>query len=800
MNKIETLDPKGEQIDEETMMTKFLEDTTLFLGPDPEIMNDHDLAPRTDREDEAMKKSTDPATLAIARDRILAGANEGFEMLENMGAAPGAKWGDLVTGVFTAAGDLAISSTGGVLIFSSLVHHPVKFINKYWRDEPTVGVRPGDVFMHNDARYGNIHNTDQSMLLPVFHEGELIAWAGATVHEGENGAVEPGGMPSAAESVFDEGLKLSPMKVGENYELKRDIVTYFQNTVREPKLQYEDMKVKMFVCRRIEARIREAIEEYGVDSVIACLRKGLEDTRTEVRRRISGWPDGTVRYRHFADGTLRENVMVKVNLELRKKGDLLTFDFRGSSPEFANRCNNTLMASLKGMICQLFLAFIWPDLPRCQSAFAPMKVITDDKSALNSSYLTPNAQSMMTFFPAFTAAQIACAKMMFSIPNKSTKVVAAWYDMINTFLYGGMTQHGEIVGNVCADINGMGGGAHGDRDGEHAVAPIFATMADIGEQEIVEEEVPFIQIVSKRLLTDNQGMGKYRGGMGYQMMVAMTDSESWGFMVTCIGSKTPNAMGLFGGYACPTYPLSKVKGVDVFEMFKNNPRDFPYSSIEVMNTQPFKGAKYSTHHMGLQYELTRRGELYMMAQGSGGGYGDVLERDPKDVMRDAEEKLVSQAVANKVYKVIYDPDTLVVDEAATQKARNRERAARKKRGVPFKQFVKKWTTKIPPKNLPFYGCWGDPSLIYGGSPDDTMTPDTMRSITLPHPKDVRIAELEAQLETVERTLRRVAAPKKPKSKAKPQTRAKAKPKTRAKAKPKKTARKRAATGRSKRTR
>ena len=91
-------------------------------------------------------------------------------------------------------------------------------------------------------------------------------------------------------------------------------------------------------------------------------------------------------------------------------------------------------------------------------------------------------------------------------------------------------------------------------------------------------------------------------------------------------------------------------------------------------------------------------------------------------------------------------------------------------------------------------------MIYGGSPDDTMTPDTMRSITLPHPKDVRIAELEAQLETVERTLRRVAAPKKPKSKAKPQTRAKAKPKTRAKAKPKKTARKRAATGRSKRTR
>jgi hypothetical protein len=350
-----------------------------------------------------------------------------------------------------------------------------------------------------------------------------------------------------------------------------------------------------------------------------------------------------------------------------------------------------------------------------------------------------------------------------------------------------MTQHGEIVGNVCADINGMSGGAHGDRDGENAVAPIFATMADIGEQELVEEEVPFIQIVSKRLLMDNQGMGKHRGGMGYEMMVAMTDSEQWGFMVTCIGSKTPNAAGLFGGYACPTYPLCKVKGVDVFEMFKSNPEDFSYSMVDVMNNQPFKEATYSTHHMGLQYELTRRGELYMISQGAGGGYGDVLERDPLDVMRDVEEKLTSQTLANNIYKVVYDTETLVVDEAATQKARDKERAARKKRGMPFKQFCKQWVTKKPPANIPFYGSWDDSKLIYGGSPEETMTPDTMRSITMPHPKDVRIEALEAELEAAQKKLARSAkakaAPKaKAKAKAAPKAKVKAKAALKAKAK------------------
>jgi N-methylhydantoinase B/oxoprolinase/acetone carboxylase alpha subunit len=87
-----------------------------------------------------------------------------------------------------------------VLIFSALVHHPIKFIIKNWVNEPTVGVREGDGFIHNDSRYGNVHNTDQSMILPIFHEGKLVCWVASTVHEGENGAIEPGGMPSMAES------------------------------------------------------------------------------------------------------------------------------------------------------------------------------------------------------------------------------------------------------------------------------------------------------------------------------------------------------------------------------------------------------------------------------------------------------------------------------------------------------------------------------------------------------------------------------------------------------------------------
>ena len=731
---------------EAALIKKFLNDTTLFLGPDPEIMSQHDLMPRSAAEEAAIAKVSDARTVAKIRDRIQAGCDEGFEMVEQMGAAPGAKWGDFITGVYSAAGDLAIASSGGVLVFSALVHHPIKFIIKNWVNDPTVGVREGDGFIHNDSRYGNIHNTDQSMILPLFHEGRIVCWVACTVHEGENGAIEPGGMPSMAESPSDEGLKMCPFRVVENYQIKRDILTFLQNSVREPKLQYEDMKVKLFACLRIKQRIEETLRTDGPESLISTLRLSMENVRAEVKRRISEWPDMTVRTYMIQDSTLRENCVVKINCQLTKTGDRLIFDFRGSAPEFTNRATNTILAGLKGMLSQVFLCYVWPDLPRSQAAFAPIEVITDPHSIVNSSYDAPNSQSLMSIFTGFSAGQHAVAKFLYNCPEKYTKVHAPTFNMINTFIWGGVSQHGELLGNLCADLNGMGGGARSDMDGEHALAPIFANMADIGEQEINEEDVPFLQLVSKKMTRDAIAPGKYRGGQGYTMIASTKDSEQWGFMTTTQGAKIPAIQGLFGGYACGTYPLCKIRGVDAYEVLLDEPHKFKHSIAELMNERPFEDAAYTTHHMGMGFEISKRGELYMISQGAGAGYGDLLERDPAAVIRDIEEGLMSQGVAARLYKVKFDPETLVVDPAATQALRDDERKARIARGVPYKEFIKTWNKPKPPAHFQYFGCWGDDvGTLYVGSPDITRDASKPKPNYMRNPKDVRIDELEARL-------------------------------------------------------
>jgi len=733
-------------LQDQELIEKFLKDTTLFLGPDPEIMRDHSIMPRTPEEEKAMESFTDLNQIASIRDRLQSACEEGFEMVEQMGAAPGAKWGDIITGIYSASGDLTIGSAGGVLIFSALVHHPIKFIIKNWIDEKTVGVSSGDGFIHNDSRYGNVHNTDQSMILPVFHEGKLVCWVASTVHEGECGAIEPGGMPSMAETSFDEGLKMSPFKVVENYEIKRDLLTFLQNSVREPKLQYEDMKVKLFACMRLEKRIKEVLATDGPDALTACLRYTNESVVTEVRRRISEWPDMTVRTQTIMDSTLRENALLKINLAVIKKGDRLIFDFSGTSPELTNRAINTQLPGMKGMVGQAFMNHIWPDLPRGQAGLSPVEFVTQPGTLVDCSYLAPNSQSLMSIFHSFTVAQHACAKFLYSCPDKYTRVLAPWHNMINTFIWGGVNQHGETLGNLCADLNGMGGGARMDRDGEHALSPIFATMADIGEQEMNEEEVPFLQLVSKKMTANTQAPGKYRGGMGYTMIAATKDSEQWGFMTTTQGSKVPTIQGLFGGYAGGSYPLCKVQGVDVYEVLLENPQLFKHSIHEIMNEQPFPNARYTTHHMGMGFDISKRGELYMISQGSGGGYGDPLERDPTYVIMDIEEGLISPEWAKQLYKVEFNETTLVVDEEATEKLRAEYREQRKKQGMPYAEFVKKHVKDHPPENIPFYGAWnGDNEVIYAGSLDDKRDAQNPGPIYVTHPKDVRIAELEAKL-------------------------------------------------------
>lgn len=734
--------------EDQRLLDQFLTDHRLFLGPDPEIMRDHRVSPRSVSEEEVFEKGMNPHEVHHVRGLLNAALSEAFTMCNQMGAAPGAKWGDLVSGIYTAQGDLAMIAPHGIIAFAACCFYPIKFIIKNWITDRSVGVKEGDGFIHNDARYGGIHNTDQSMMMPLFYKGELVCWLSATIHEGENGACEPGGMPAAAESKYDEGIKMSPFRIVENFQLRRDLVTFLQNSVRDPKLQLEDMKVKLHAVIRLRERVIAILDRFGRDALIGTLRQHLEDVEAEVRRRIREMPDGTTRVVQFMDSSLRENVMQKIALAITVRGERMILDFRGSAPQFINRAVNTNIASFKAALCTGLLQNIWPDLPHTMAVLSPIEIVTDRNSIIDAEGEMPQAMSLMPLFKACVVWTIPMNKLNYSLPHRYSAIIASQYDQAATFIYGGLTQHGDVTGNFCGDINGNGQGARSSADGEHSVSPVFGFMCDTGEHEINEEDTPIIRLGAQRLAKDRIGWGKYRGGLGYEQIASVRGSAMWGFMTGCEGSKFPSAQGLFGGYSCPSYQLCKIKGVNVFNVLRDNPRAIAeFDIVRLMNERPIPGAHYSSVDMGMTFEICNEGELYMICQGSGGGYGDVLERDPALVMKDLEEDLMSHENAREIYQIVYDERTLVVNEEATRKAREAYRRERIRRARPFDEFCRDWVTREPPAQLPYCGSWGDLTAIYATSAGQRiiMRADALQGVFMPNPKDVRIAELEAEV-------------------------------------------------------
>ena len=386
--------------EDQALIDAFLTSNAGFVGPDPEILNDHRMAPRTEREERVLSGEIDLNLFQEIRARLTSVLDENFEVSEQTVAAPAAKFADLATAYMTARGDVALMCNRGVAAFAVVMHYPVRHILKYWQDDPTVMIRPGDAFLMNDARFGGIHAPDQSMVMPHFVDDELVSWTVCAMHEGEVGARAPGGMGPTIESPYEEGFRGSPVKIGENYQLKSDLVTLVQNSVREKEIMLVDLRARLATCMRLQKEFDAAVAEYGLDAVVGAMRHTSELVAEETKRRIEDLPIGTARTEIYIDSTSRETAMLKVNVAMTvKPGGRIEVDMRGSSPELHNRSINSTIVTSKVGIMVALMSFFWPDLPKSPAVIEHFDFVTDPKSLMNGSYDVPNSQNDQTQLP-----------------------------------------------------------------------------------------------------------------------------------------------------------------------------------------------------------------------------------------------------------------------------------------------------------------------------------------------------------------------------------------------------------------
>jgi acetophenone carboxylase len=139
----------------------------------------------------------------------------------------------------------------------------------------------------------------------------------------------------------------------------------------------------------------------------------------------------------------------------------------------------------------------------------------------------------------------------------------------------------------------------------------------------------------------------------------------------------------------------------------NKSEDIPTELSELVTKRQIKG-KYIFTYNNLPTMVLKRGSIAITASGGGAGYGDVLERDPELVVKDLKEGFITSWVAENIYHVAYDPETLTVDKEKTAELRQKERELRLQKGKSYEEFMQEWLQKKPPEDcLITYGSWPD---------------------------------------------------------------------------------------------
>jgi N-methylhydantoinase B/oxoprolinase/acetone carboxylase alpha subunit len=642
----------------------------------------------------------------IFRHKLETIAFEGKETAMRLGASAAMRAGDVGFGIYTVTGDTAICATG-IWFHTVLVQIPLKYIIKHFQNNPNVGVHEGDAFFCNDPFYMGVHTSDMGIYMPVFHEGELVCWTACVVHSGDSGGREPGGMPLIANSRYDDGMHFPPVKIVEKHRMREDILHAGANMVRDPRSFILDVKARIAACNIGRKRMKEVIEKKGKDYVMSGLRQLIDTTADSARQRLLQLNDGTYRQPRFFDTVGPEDALLKIDVTLTKKEDRLHIDLTGTSPEVAHLGCNCMYQGILGMSIVYLCSYLFWDLPANAGLFEVLDWEFPENTVVSAGPETSTSMAPMVMVIYEHGLSQAGAKMLYSFDPKRS--VAAWFKGFNAPFFGGFNQHGDLVADITGEMNGGGLGARSDLDGVNVAGAFFATVSDIMDVEDVEAEKPFLYLF-RRHFRDAHGFGKYRGGTGLDYALKIHNTQA--MLMGCFGygSHIPSTLGLFGGYAIPTFLVTKLKGSNLRKMMSEGDQRIPHSTEEMLTERSVEGT-YEFNPLCSPGEPYFEDDLMVIAVGGGGGYGDVLERDPEAVMEDIRNEITSRWAAKNVYKIVFDEESLIVDEEKTRQLREQERQKRLKQGKTYDEFMKDWSKRKPEEHIiRYYGSWPDPSV------------------------------------------------------------------------------------------
>jgi len=526
--------------------------------------------------------------------------------------------------------------------------------NAVVRDFPLATMRQGDVYLMNDTYLseGSIgHLPDLCSTVPVFHEGEVVAFIQAFGHHDDIGGRVPGSMPGTATSVFEEGLAIPPIKLYEAGVRNDAVLTIIKRNTRVPEMLAADLDSEVKACVMGARRLEALFARFGREVVELCFQAILDKCRDIYRNElIPKIADGEYCWADYVehDGVSAPRLH-KLALKMIKRGSHITLDFTGTDAQSPGPINWPADYSAGAFLIK-WIAPILRNLADSPERAAEIHV-NDGVCEVFDVVFPPKGTLITPQWPAATNARsfvlLRCLGLLAGVVSQA--VEGRMPADQETIRYTGFFGHdGRGKPFLSREVLGGGSGGRAYADGNDAIH----IVPDSRNQPAEFTETRFPLLVEKLALsTDSGGAGKRRGGLGYEKHYrALVDCRT---IVTADRVRL-GCYGVNGGKAGKPFCVT----VDL----EGTPRELG----GLVDGEPVLA-----------------GQVVRVVTTGGGGWGDPLEREPELVARDVMEAKVSVAAAREEYGVILIEAAhgeLEIDSASTMRLRDDLRA---RRGTPL---------------------------------------------------------------------------------------------------------------------
>jgi N-methylhydantoinase B len=574
--------------------------------------------------------TTDPLTLAVVWGGLEQATEEMDLTLKRAAFSPVISEGnDLANGCYSAdTGEVIVQGKWGLALFIGVMQFSTQAVIAEGKRR---GIDNGDVFLVNDPYSGGTHLMDMGMVKPFFYKDELAFWIANRGHWPDMGGMMPAGFAAKATEIYQDGLRIPPVKLFRKGELNEDILTILMTNIRVPAERYGDFKAHLAAFNVGERRLTRLIDRYGLKTVTACIEEMKRRSERQMRAYVAKIPDGTYVYEDFMDSDGLVNEPLRVHLSMTIQGGDVYLDFSKSSPP-CKGCMNSVISTTKSA-CFLAFKHLFPDIPVNSGCFEPIHFIIPETTFLNAQ--PPHSVAGCASEVSQRVADVVIGA--FGLAEPKMAQAGIFGTVTNVGIGGTDKDRGPYVVYM---FNGGGYGGFEDGDGLNYGSPVLS-VARSQPAELYEQRYP-VRIRKFALRNDSGGPGKFRGGLGAEIELELLEDEATISYIQDRGRFGPK--GIEGGGDGAKCSISVVHGDEIYV------------------------SPHLTKDSGIPM---RKGGLMKQLTPGGGGFGNPLYRDIHRVKEDVLNEYVSPESARNDYGVVFKEDLPDVDLEETEKLRSR---------------------------------------------------------------------------------------------------------------------------------